>query len=184
MSLPSGRHARGRLRIQNMPFVLAAGTFGANHWTALFGPPTTCNTSQCTYRWRIQSGDRWPSQPSRNHGTRCARSNSDVVVAGFEILPPRGMIRCDCEGLSPTAAASEVPVPSGDACSRNAERLISPAKLPLQQRETHTDFHVSLQYFSNEQIDCLLASFDLYRITDASSKLSRGLRGWSLLGSP
>ena len=29
MSLPSGRHARGRLRIQNMPFVLAAGTFGA-----------------------------------------------------------------------------------------------------------------------------------------------------------
>jgi hypothetical protein len=31
---------------------------------------------------------------------------------------------------------------------------------------------------------CLLVSFDLYRITDASSKLSRGLRGWRLLGSP
>ncbi len=29
LSLSSGRHARGRLRIQNMPFVLAAGKFGA-----------------------------------------------------------------------------------------------------------------------------------------------------------
>jgi hypothetical protein len=33
-------------------------------------------------------------------------------------------------------------------------------------------------------MDCLVASFDLYRITDASSKFSRGLRGCSLLGSP
>src|ERR1700686_2893212 len=72
------------------------------------GPPTTCNTSQCTYRWRIRSGDRWRRQPSRNHGTRCARSNNDVVVAGFEIFPPRGLICCDCEDLSVTAAASEV----------------------------------------------------------------------------
>jgi len=71
----------------------------ANHGTALFGPPTTCNTSQCTYRWRIRSGDRWRSQPSRNHGTRCARSNNDVVVAGFEIFLPRGLICCDCENL-------------------------------------------------------------------------------------
>ncbi len=31
---------------------------------------------------------------------------------------------------------------------------------------------------------CLLASFILYRIKTASSKLSRGLRGWSLLESP
>jgi hypothetical protein len=32
--------------------------------------------------------------------------------------------------------------------------------------------------------DRLLASFVLYRITAASSKFSRGLRGWSLFGSP
>jgi hypothetical protein len=33
-------------------------------------------------------------------------------------------------------------------------------------------------------MDCLLASFDVYRITDASSKFSRGSRRWSLLESP
>jgi hypothetical protein len=108
---------------------LAAGTFGANHGTALFGPPAACNMSQCAYRWRIRSGDRWPSQPSRNRGTRCARLSSDVVVAGFEIFLPLNLICCDGEDLtlSATAAASEVPAPSGDARSRNAERLISPA---------------------------------------------------------
>src|SRR5712691_36378 len=33
-------------------------------------------------------------------------------------------------------------------------------------------------------MDCLLASFALYRITEASSKFSRGLRAWSFVGSP
>jgi hypothetical protein len=41
----SGR-ARGRLRIQNMPFVLAAGTFGVNHGTSLFGPPIRFRLSE------------------------------------------------------------------------------------------------------------------------------------------
>ncbi len=38
--------------------------------------------------------------------------------------------------------------------------------------------------FSLALKDRLSESFDPYRITDASSKLSRGLRGWSLPGSP
>jgi hypothetical protein len=139
LSLPSGRHARGRLRIQNMPFVLAAGTFGANHGTALFGPPTTCNTSQCTYRWRIRSGDRWRSQPSRNHGTRCARSNNDVVVAGFEIFLPRGLICSDCENLICDRGRLGGPgAEQGCAVKECRPADLAGQQLPLQQRETHT----------------------------------------------
>ena len=126
MSLPNGRYARGRLRIQNMPFVLAAGTFGANHGTALFGPPTTCNMSQCTYRWR-------------NHETRCARSNNDVVVAGFEIFLLRGLICCDCEDLICDRRHLGHPgAERGFAVKECRAADLAGQQLPLQQGETHT----------------------------------------------
>src|SRR5882762_11217137 len=38
--------------------------------------------------------------------------------------------------------------------------------------------------FRSRHPPSFLASFDVYRIRDVSSKFSRGLRGWSLPGSP
>jgi hypothetical protein len=38
LSLPSGRHARGGLRIQKIPFLFVSGTFGANHGFSRFSP--------------------------------------------------------------------------------------------------------------------------------------------------
>jgi len=85
-------------RIEPMETYQGAGS-PARILPAILHTPSTFATRLCAYWWRIRSGDRWRSQPSRNHGTRCARSNNNVVVAGFEVFLPRGLICCDCEDL-------------------------------------------------------------------------------------
>src|SRR5262249_44912475 len=72
---------------------------------------TQGNLAFSTHPWRIRSGDRWRSQPSRNHGILCARSNNDVVVAVSEIFLPRGDARSsNAEGL--ISAANNCPCSS------------------------------------------------------------------------
>src|SRR6266849_6529495 len=54
----------------------------------------------------------------------------------------------------------------------------------FDDRGLRRQIHTKIGHADRAMMDWLVASCDFYRITEASSKFSRALRGWSLLESP